>query len=139
MEKDFRKKNLWYSFTGALYGAIGGAAFFGLLATVAQALVKVAAGAVKEGAIFGPVPLLVMGGLMAVGTLCVYMSQREYTELRCLGDQHLAYQNAKQLSSRQEVGQAQTVEHVQNCRADGKKWVQALRPSEHTTPARVQT
>lgn len=127
-EQRFRKDSQWYSFTGSLYQAVGGAAFFGLLATVANAVVKVAAGATAEAAIFAPLPLAVMGGMMAIGTLAIYMSQSAYTELRCLNDEHLAYQNAKQLMNQQSPAHEQEVLHEQNVRADGKKWSHVVRP-----------
>lgn len=137
VEKEFRKKNLWYSFTSAFYGAFGGAAFFGLLATVVGTLVKVAAGgapAAEAALLFGATPVLVMAGLMAVGTLCVYMSQRESTELRCIQDEHLAYQNAKKLAKQPAPQQEQGLEQAPVGRKDGKSWEQVTRASTLTAP-----
>ena len=130
-ELEFRNKNLHFSFTNSLYSAFGNAAFIGLLGTLVKAAVDVSAGVSAASALFAPVPLLVMGGLMAVGTFCIYMSQKEYTELRCLGDQHLARATAKekvkQLYLAKNVEPSAEVEHEGNCRADGKQWAQVVR------------
>ncbi len=132
VEKEFRRKNQWYSFTGHLYAAVGGAAFIGLLGMIASSLVKVAAGGVAgaEAALIfsSPAPMLAMGGLMVLGTACVWMAQREFTELKCIGDEHLAIQNARKLQSEVQITKA--VEHSQNSRADGKSWVSVVNPGQ---------
>lgn len=121
-EKEFRKQNLWYSFTTAAFNAFGMAAFFGVLATVTQNVIQVAAGAETAAAIFSPVPLLAIGALMAIGVAATYMSQREATELKCIQDEHLAHQNAKKLSPELGMSRTQPAEYSQNQRADGKTW-----------------
>ena len=145
-ECEFRKKNLWHSFNSSIYGAVGTAAFIGLLGKIVQSLVDTAAShtaaagtaAASTGSIFALAPMLVMGGLMALGTFCVYMSQKEYTELRCLGDEHLARATAREKA--QNLFQApvvqQTVEHDQNTRADGQRWADVVRPNTQL-PARA--
>ena len=129
VEKDFRKKNLWFSFTGNMYGAFGSAAFIGLLGTMAKAAIDVAAGTASAAAIFAPLPLLIMGGLMAIGAACIYMSQKEYTEARCIGDQHAAIEIAKQKVQALYQGRSAqpVVEHEQNSRADGKRWADVVK------------
>ena len=137
-EQEFRDKRQHHSFMGALYGALGGAAFIGLLGTIVSELVKTAAKAGStvaqalpntgpEISIFSALPMAVIGGLMAVGTLFVYLAQKEYTELHCIGDEHLARLQAKQLQKSAPAPQL-VVEHEQNCRADGKKWSSVVRP-----------
>ncbi|MGE0754685.1 MAG: hypothetical protein AB7L92_05945 [Alphaproteobacteria bacterium] len=125
-EQEFRKKNQWYSFTGHLYSALGGAAFIGLLGTAAKAVVDLAAGVTGAGAIFGALPLAVMGGLMVIGTACIYMAQKEFTELKCIGDEHLAIQNAKKLTMAPAIP-AMEVHQGHHCsRTDGKSWQEVV-------------
>lgn len=137
-EVEFRKKNQWYSFTGHLYSALGGAAFIGLLATVVKGLVSLAAAtpgtaaATEAAAFFGAGPLALMGGLMAAGAASIYMAQKQFTELKMIGDEHLAVQNAKKLMQPNVQVAAGVIHHPQNERSDGKKWqdVVATREAE---------
>lgn len=138
-EKAFRKKNEWHSFTTAAYGALGMASFFGALSVLANGLIGLAAkkAAVQglgmmegmAGIVTNVAPMAVIGGLVAAGLAFTYMAQREATELRCLQDEHLAQQNAKEMGH----GKAPQVEMQQNqpeypdqCRKDGKTWDEYL-------------
>ena len=134
IEKDFRKKNLWHSFMQGTYGALSIAAYMGALGTLATGLITAAttasapvvAGVAVAGSIFAPLPMLVIGGLLAVGTICSYMSQVEGTELKCLQDEHMAQQNAMKLTPGLAVSQSASVDHPKNQRADGKKWQEVV-------------
>lgn len=140
-EAEFQSKNQWYSFTATLYNALGGAAFIGLLGMLAQTLVKAstsAAATTEALALVNPVPLAVIGSMMAVGTACLYMSQREATKLKTIQDTHLAEENAR--CAGQGKAPAHTIahepEHEQNCRSDGKKWVDAVAANQNLAIAR---
>lgn len=122
-ERDFRKKNLWVSFKGYLYQALGGACFIGLLTQVTSGLVKAVAGEAGAAAMFGAGPVGVMIGLMAAGVACLYMAQKEFTDLRCIQDEHLAHQNALQLNGNGHV-KAHAQEFTNPGRGDGKSWEQ---------------
>jgi hypothetical protein len=129
-EEKYRKESRWLAFKSQTWGALGMASFFAALGTLANGLMGFAAktAGVKglgmiEGAagmITSPATLAVMGGLVAVGVACNYMSQHESTELRIIQDEHMAQQQAKCM--KQEKAPAVEVEHEQNCRADGKSW-----------------
>lgn len=133
-EEKFRKDNQWYSFTQAVYGALGWASFIGLLGTIASSAVTLAVGkaAAPEATKFAlalfteTTPLLAIGGLMAFGIVCTYMSQREATMLKSIQDTHLAEANAKCVTQGQAVAMVQAPEHEQNCRADGKRWADVV-------------
>lgn len=132
-EKEFRKQNLWHSFKAALYGAIGGAAFLGLLTKITSMLVDYAAGETVAALHPANLPVtgLITGGLMTAGVLSTFMAQKEYTELRVLQDDHLAAKNAKMMNGRsQEPEHSHASHHAhypQNQRRDGKEWTQVVR------------
>lgn len=134
-EEKFRKDNQWYSFTTAVYGAVGMASFFGLLGMLANTLVKASvssAGMAEAMALLGPAPIAVIGGLMALGIAATYMSQNEATKLKSIQDTHLAEENARCASHDLVPSIAQ--EHEQNCRPDGKEWSKVVK--EQNSPMR---
>lgn len=65
-----------------------------------------------------------MAGLALVGAGFVYLSQKEYTKLRVIQDEHLAEKNA-QCAQGNGLCPA-PIEHEQNQRADGKHWTQVV-------------
>jgi hypothetical protein len=129
-EKEFRHKNLWYSFTSAMYGVVGGAALFGMAQNIGGMLLHAAAG--EATLLSNPLTLLVAAGMGLVGVVATYFSQRELTEQRVIQDEHLACMNARQLGHAktpeadvqpaQGLQLAQAQEYPQNCRRDGKPW-----------------
>lgn len=141
-EEKFRRENQWHSFTSAVYSAVGGASFFGALMTIAQAVVAGAAG-VGQGAEFAmalvnPAPILAIGGLMALGTVSLYMAQRENTTLKTIQDKHMAEENARCMSHGHGKAPAMEIEYEQNCRADGKKWGDVL-AAKHNAAGQAAT
>lgn len=136
-EAEFQSKNQWYSFTQAVYGALGWASFIGLLGTIANSVVNLAVGeAAQPGAVefakalfTQTTPLVAIGGLMAFGVACTYMAQREATKLKSLQDTHLAEESAKCMSVGKSV--CVDIEHEQNQRADGKKWAAVIAANEN--------
>jgi hypothetical protein len=133
-EEEFRSQSRWLSFKGALFSAVGGASFFGVLSMVANKAITLAAGgagAAEVAALTGVMPLLVVGGLMAVGAAAIFMAQDQYTQLKSLQDRHQAEENARCLQEGQGKGVVVTPEqeahYAQNVRADGKKWVDVAR------------
>jgi hypothetical protein len=90
-EEDFRKKSTYRSFMGALYSAIGGAAFIGVLGTLTNLALGTAA--IAGGFTLGTG--LLIGGLVIVGAGAIFLAQREYTELGCLQQDRFARNNAK--------------------------------------------
>jgi hypothetical protein len=76
---------------GALYSAIGGASFIGVLGTLTNL-------ALGTATIVGGFTLgtgLLIGGLVVVGAAAIFLAQREYTELGCLQQDRFARNNAK--------------------------------------------
>lgn len=149
-EQDFQRKNQWYSFTGHLYSAIGGAAFFGLLGLIATSAVALAVGPAAGGAfemasaiIQNSLPKLAIGGLMAIGTASIYMAQKEFTKLKCVQDLHMAQENARHIGvvpgmapeAAKSVACDEHIEYPQNERADGKSWSDVV--SQHTGQSRA--
>lgn len=130
-EEKFRKSNQWHSFTAAVYTAVGSASFFGALMTIAQATIAGAAGvgtgAEFAAALLAPLPVLAIGGLIALGTASLYMAQRENTKLKSIQDTHLAEENARCNGRAHGVAPSQAQEYDQNCRADGKQWSQVVK------------
>jgi len=129
-EIEFRKKNLWHSFTGSLYRGIGGASFFGLLVIIVRSAIDIAANgqsAAQASLMFGVSPLLVMGAFAALGTACIYMAERESTKLKVLEDNYRVQLQAKE-RAKQHAPEQQMQE--QSLRADGKNWTQATQISQ---------
>lgn len=107
-EKQYRKQSLWHSFMGTLYGGLSGASFFGVLNKITTMLVDGAApmgGALESS--------LIMGGLMTVGVVMAFMSQREWTEVAAIRDEHMARKNAECMAQQQAIARASTVAVVE--------------------------
>lgn len=138
IEEKFRKDNLWHSFLGAMYGAIGGASFFGVLNNLVGMAIQGGGGFAKMGE---PTTMLLVGGLSAVGIAATYLAQREFTYLKVISDDHLAHRNAICMAEGRSHEVAQQVsaekahehhEHPQNQRGDGKQWRQVVQPHAET-------
>lgn len=128
-ENEFRKKNQSYSFSGFSWSAAGSAAFFGAAGTIATGLVGLATGVAGAAvtALTSGVGLLALGALIAVGLGCMYMSQKAFTELRVIQDEHMAKTQERALQHVHDVPVPTIVkssEYEQNQRKDGKTWVQ---------------
>jgi len=135
-EADFQAKNQWHSFKNAVYGGIGQASFFGVLMAVGGAVVSAAAGvpqsvALLTGLVSGPLPLLAVGAMMAVGAAFTYMSQREATIMKSLQDTHLAEETAMCNAAGHGKVKGVQVEYEQNQRSDGKTWNQAIAANQN--------
>jgi hypothetical protein len=135
-EEAFRQDNQRHSFRAALFGSLGGASFFGMLmklsSLVVDAVQNSEKGAEASAFLSNPVGLLLMGGLAAAGVAFTYFAQREHTHLKIIGDEHLAYRQAKclekgmtPLQCHEQVHHREH-EHHEHQRKDGKTWAQAV-------------
>ncbi len=133
-EAQFLTRNRALSFKSAVWGSLGMATFFGALMTISAGLISIASGipAITAGGmptasaalLGGPIPLLVLGGLIAFGAFATYISQHYATEMRILQDEHMAEQQAKCMQ--QGTSQSVSVAHENPGRADGKTWREAV-------------
>ncbi|MDE3015929.1 MAG: hypothetical protein KGI29_03300 [Pseudomonadota bacterium] len=113
------------SFTRIMYGALGGAAFCGLLGMVGQGLSNVIAGG-AVAASFGPLSLLAMGAMIVAGVAFIYMSM-DRKDNSAERQSETRQQNIS--SPQHEREHALAMEHMREGRADGRQWTDATQPS----------
>lgn len=108
-EQDFRRRSTWKAFMGALFGAIGGAAFFAVFNTTATAVME---GTGLLAALSGAGPIV----LIAIGAAAIFMAQKQLTELGCLRDdrlaRHTAQEKAKAMAATKAVPQQATAPSI---------------------------
>lgn len=146
-DKEYRKRRQWHSFMAALYGAVSGAAFIGVLTnlvgmaingikaagegtTTVSSLIKTAFDVDVSA---GVVTAVIMGGLAVIGMTCTYLAQHQWTELNILDADRLARKQAECLgkqNSHDAPAHSCAVEHEHHHRRDGKSWEQAVRSGQ---------
>lgn len=124
-EKEFRRKNNWHTFMGGTYTALASATFLAVLGKAFQMAIDAANGKALE---LTPLASVVVAAGTMFGIACGWMATRESTEVRCLGDEHLAYQYEKSKAKQkaQEIAKVSSPSHEEfpdQCRKDGKSWV----------------
>jgi len=131
----FRRESKWLAFKGSLYSALSTATFFGVLGKLVMTAVDAFSGnpdiaAKAISSIGSPLSLGVMAGALAIGAVFTYMAQNEWTELKCIQDEHLAQRNAEcnalEKAKAKALEQTCAIEHPQNQRADNKQWTQVV-------------
>ena len=144
-EEKFRKRRQWTSFKASVYSALSHASFIGLLGMVVQQAVETASApggfsAALSTLATNPLPMLVVGAAMAAGVLFSYIAQNEWTDLKVMEDDHLAQRNAEcnalEKAKAKPAEKTASPEHEQNCRADGKKWVDNIPANQNLVAAR---
>lgn len=128
-EEDFRKKRKMISFKAQVYTGLSTATFFGVLGLLVTTAVKAlgtGAAAVEAAALFAnPLALGAVGVALAAGVAFTWLAQEQWTDMKVIEDDHLAKRSAECLQGHSQE-KSQTVEHEQNCRADGKNWTQVV-------------
>jgi len=110
------------AFTKAMYGAVGGAAFCGLLGMLGSGLAHTIMHGGKIADAFSPLMLTAMGGLVAAGTGLIYMSLDKEEPASTKPAPELS-QNTPAVQREREPGLA--IEQTKSGRSDGKKWTEA--------------
>ncbi len=136
-ERRYRKDTTRHSFLGALYSAVGGAAFFSVLgglinmaisgiAEAAPGTATLSSALTSAGMAVSPavVTASVMIAVTIIGAVSTYMAQEEFTEVKCLQDERLARKNAQCMGEQRELTTPKScaAEYEHNQRADNKKW-----------------